>query len=100
MAMQRKIFMADYRYDECFSQPGRENQPSDTFSDHLEELCREHEGIMVYTDFYHALLKKYVDLVSCPFILERLLRTVYREEPFCSHFTTDILQEIIAELQT
>lgn len=92
--------MADYPYDDCVSPLSREDQPFDTFSDHLEELCREHEGLMVYKDLYHALLKKYVDLVSCPFILERLLRTVYREEPFCSHFTSDILQEIIAELQT
>jgi hypothetical protein len=92
--------MADYRYEDCVSQPGRENQPSDTFPDHLEELCREHEGLMVYMDLYHVLLKKYVDLVSCPFILDRLLRTVYREEPFYSHFTSDILQEIFAELRT
>ena len=92
--------MADYPYDDCVFPLSRADQPLDTFSDHLEELCREHEELMVYKDLYHALLKKYVDLVSCPFILERLLRTVYREEPFCSHFTSDILQEIIAELQT
>jgi hypothetical protein len=91
--------MADYRYDDCFTELNSEIQTTKAFSDELEELCMELEGVTLYKNLYRALLKKYVFLVSCPFILERLVRTVYREEPFCSHFTSDILREIIDDLQ-
>jgi len=91
--------MTDYRYDDCFTELNSEVQTTDAFSDEFEELCMELEGVTLYKDLYHALLTKYVFLVSCPFILERLLRTLYREEPFCSHFTSDILREINDDLQ-
>lgn len=66
----------------------------------LEKLDRELESAELYQEFYHALLKKYVDLAWCTFVLERLVSVVYREERFCSRFTGDIFQEIIEDLES
>ena len=91
--------MANLSWDDHFYEKNYLTMSSDVVPLDIEMACMELEGIQLYKDFYYSLLKQYVNLVSRPSVLERLVRKVFREEPFCSHFTTDILRDIINDLQ-